>query len=130
MSQENIELIQRLYEEFGRTGGVEVWALHPDIEWHTAADLPDSAVHRGRDGVSALIDEWVASFEDLYSEVLEVIDRGEHVVVSLVLRGRISGGGEEVALPETHVWKLRDGQVVEVREYRTLDEGLEAVDNS
>jgi ketosteroid isomerase-like protein len=29
-------------------------------------------------------------------------------------------------MPENHIWKVRDGLVVEVREYPTLDEALEA----
>lgn len=50
-----------------------------------------------------------------------------YVVVPMVLRGRIRGSGEEVAMPETHVVKIRDGMIVEVREYPTLAEALEAV---
>ena len=30
-------------------------------------------------------------------------------------------------MPETWVYKLREGIVVEVREYRTIDEALEAM---
>jgi len=48
--------------------------------------------------------------------------------VSVVLRGRIRGSDEEVSVPETHVLKILDGMAVEGREYRTLDEALEAVD--
>ena len=101
-------------------------ALDPEVEWHTAADLPDSGVHRGHAGVAALIQEWVNSFEDFRTDVEELIDGGQYVVAPLVLRGRVRGSDEEVALPETHVWKLREGKVVEVREYRTLEQALEA----
>jgi ketosteroid isomerase-like protein len=113
MSQENVELIQRAYEEFDRARQPPLSVLDPEVEWHTAADLPDSGVHRGHDGVSALIQEWVNSFEDFRAEVTEFIDRDDYVVVPLVLRGRIRGSDEEVALPETHLWKVRNGKVVE-----------------
>jgi hypothetical protein len=46
----------------------------------------------------------------------------------MVLRGRIRGSGEEISMPETHLIKMRDGVAVEVREFPTLDEALEAVD--
>ena len=126
MSRENVELIQRVYEEFGKGESVE-WALDPKVEWHTAADLPDSDVHRGIDAVAALVRDWLGSFDDLRADVEQLIDQGDYVVVALVLRGRIHGTDEEVALPETHVWKLRDGKAVEVREYRTKEAALEAL---
>jgi ketosteroid isomerase-like protein len=127
MSRENVELIQRVYEEFGRTREAVEWALDADVEWHTAADLPDSDVHRGPEAVAALVRSWVESFDDFGADVEAFIDRGEYVVVPLVLRGRMRGSAEEVALPETHVWRVRDGKVVEVREYRTREAALDAL---
>jgi ketosteroid isomerase-like protein len=127
MSEENVELVRRLYDEFNRGGAAPLSLLDPRVEWHTAADLPDSGVHRGHEGVAALHAEWVGSFEDFRADVTELIDRGDYVVAPLVLRGRIRDSSDEVALPETHVWKLTAGKVVEVREYRTLDQALEAV---
>ena len=38
--------------------------------------------------------------------------------------GRRKGSSEEVELSETHVWKLRDGKAIEIREYRIGTEGL------
>jgi hypothetical protein len=64
-------------------------------------------------GFGALVQEWLDSFEDFRADTTEFIDRGEYVVVSLVLRGRVRGSDEEVALPETHVWKMREGKAVE-----------------
>ena len=46
----------------------------------------------------------------------------------MVLRARLKGSGEEVAMPETHVWKLREGKVIEVHEYGTKEAALEAID--
>ena len=138
MSEENVELIRRIYEEFDRTrrGSIEerqravLSAADPEVEWHTATDLPDSRVYRGHDGVAALIQEGVNSFEGFRVDAEEFIDRGEYVVVPLVLRGRIRGSREpeqEVTLPHTHVYKVREGKVVEAREYLTLEQALEAV---
>ena len=89
MSEENVELIRRIYEEFDRTrrGSIEerqravLSAADPEVEWHTATDLPDSRVYRGHDGVAALIQEWVNSFEGFRVDAEEFIDRGEYVVV-------------------------------------------------
>ena len=126
MSGANVELVRRAYEQFNSGQEAPLSALDEAVEWHTAADLPNSDVHRGHAGVRALIDDWVGSFEQFTADVEEYIDRGDYVVVPLVLRGRMAGG-DEVSLPETHVWRVRDGRVIEVREYRTLDAALEAL---
>lgn len=126
MSGENVDLVRRAYEQFNSGQEAPLSALDEAVEWHTAADLPNSDVHRGHAGVRALIDDWVGSFEQFTADVEEYIDRGEYVVVPLVLRGQMADG-DEVSLPETHVWRLREGRVIEVREYRTLDAALEAL---
>ena len=126
MSGENVELIRRAYEQFNSGQEAPLSGLDEAVEWHTAADLPNSDVHRGHAGVRALIDDWVGSFEQFTVDVEEYIDRGDYVVVPLVLRGQMAAG-DEVSLPETHVWRVRDGLVIEVREYRTLEAALEAL---
>jgi ketosteroid isomerase-like protein len=139
MSQENVEIVRQAFAAYEAAvsapnpqdairASIERFA-DPEIEWHTSSDLPDSGVYRGHDGVAALIQEWLNSFEDYRVDPEEFIGRGEYVVVPLVLRGRIPGSREsdqEVTLPRTHVYKVREGKVVEVREYPTLEQALEA----
>ena len=137
MSAENAELIRRTYEEANRArwGRIEevqravLSAMDPEVEWHTSSDLPDSGVYRGHDSVAALIHEWLNSFEDFRADPEEFIDRGAYVVVPLLLRGRIPGSREsdqEVTLSRAHVYEVREGKVVEVRECLTLKQALEA----
>jgi len=131
MSQENVETLKRGFEAFNR-GDINAMLeeFDPDVEWHTASDIPDSTVYRGHDGVASLIQEWVNSFEDFRVDAEELIDRGEYVVLSVVLRGRIPGSLEsdrEVTLRRFGVDKVRNGKIVEVREYMTLEQVLEAV---
>ena len=126
MSRENVEAVQRGYEHFNRTHTPLYELLDPNAEWHTASDLPDTGTHRGHDGIAALFSEWVGSFEDFRADVQELLDSGEYVVVWCVLRGRARDSGATVELPEGHVWKFREGKAVEVREYRSKGEALEA----
>src|SRR5829696_2481157 len=131
MSQENVETLKRGFEAFNR-GDINAMLeeFDPDVEWHTASDIPDSTVYRGHDGVASLIQEWVNSFEDFRVDAEELIDRGEYVVLSVVLRGRIPGSLEsdrEVTLRRFGVDKVSNGKIVEVREYMTLEQVLEAV---
>ena len=90
--------------------------------------MPDSATYRGHDGVAKLFSEWSESFDDLRFDPEEFIDAGDDVVVAVLrLSGRIRGSGEEVTMPETHVWTMRDGKGVECREYPTKAEALKAL---
>jgi ketosteroid isomerase-like protein len=127
MSQENVEIVRANYESFNRTHEVGQDAFHPDIEWHTRADLPDSGTHRGHDGVAQLFSSWVEAFEDLRVDPVELIDAGDLVVAVVRLGGGIRGSGQVVEMEETHVWREVDGKTTEVREYQTKREALEAV---
>ena len=127
MSEENVERVRQAYKLYERTQQPDYELLHADVAWHTAQDLPDSDTYRGHAGVAEVYSEWIDSFEDFRVEVEEMIDGGgELVVVMTRLRGRFRGSSEEVNLIEAHVWKLLDGKAVEVREYRSRDEALEA----
>ena len=127
MSPENVEIIRGTFEEWAQTGELVYRRLDPEIEWQTRADLPDSGVYRRHDGVTALTQEWGTLFEDLRFEVQEYIDRGDCVVVPLVVRGRIRGSEQDVTMLETWVMRLCDGLIVQVHEYGTVEEGLQGV---
>src|SRR2546423_3370720 len=56
MSQENVEVVRRAYEAFNRWGvhpggerNPEIPPLlHPEVEFHTYASVPEAGVYRGR----------------------------------------------------------------------------------
>lgn len=127
MSQESVEIVRAGYRSFNRTYEVDVDTFHPSIEWHTRDDLPDSGTHRGHAGVAQLFSSWVEAFEDLRVDPEELIDADDFVVAVVRLRGHIRGSGQEVEMEETHVWRHLDGKAIEVREYQTKAEALEAV---
>ena len=122
-----MEIVRSGYQSFNRTHKLDVDAFHPNIEWHTRDDLPDSGTHRGHDGVGQLLSSWVEAFEDLRVDPEELIDADELVVAVVRLRGRIRGSGQDVEMEETHVWRHLDGKATEVREYQTKAEALKAV---
>jgi ketosteroid isomerase-like protein len=101
-------------------------SLDDEVEWHRAGDEPEVETLRGPAAVAAMMGEWFNSFDQFRVEALEFIDGGKCVVVPLRYSGRLPGSGAEVAIEETNVFWVRDGKVVEVREYRTKPEALEA----
>lgn len=125
MSAENVERVRESYEFVDREHAPDVDLLHPDVRWHTRADLPDTATYSGHDGAARLLAEWFGAFDELHVDVEELIDAGEQVVVVLRLHGRARGGAHEVDMFETHVLTMRDGKVSEVHEYLTRAEALE-----
>jgi len=127
MSRENVELIQAQFEHFAETGRLDWRVVDPKFEWHSNDDVPHSGVHRGHEGAAAVLRDWIDSFEDFHIEVSNFIDRGEYLIVPLVIRGRIRGTDAEVARPETWVYKVRKGMIVEGHGYGTLEQALEVM---
>jgi hypothetical protein len=68
---------------------------------------------------------WVATFETFTSEPQEFIDAGDHVVVPLVV-ARPRESAATVTIEETQVFS--DGAIVAVREFRTIEQALDAVE--
>jgi len=126
MSGANVEIVRRLYDEFNATLELPPWALREDVEWQPPADEPDNGLRRGADAVNAYVRDWASTFDDYGCDVHELIDRGDSVVASLHLHGRIRDSGVPLSVPLTQVWTIRDGTVTQVHEYRTTAEALEA----
>jgi ketosteroid isomerase-like protein len=97
----------------------------PDIEWYVLPDAPDPGPHRGRNVVLERMAVW-RDMLALRGEVFEYIDAGEYVIMPLRMRGRPPGSDADVVLDEVYVSKFLDGKIVELREYRTKAEALEA----
>jgi ketosteroid isomerase-like protein len=120
----NRDLVQQIYDEFNETLELPRWLLDAEMEWWPPADEPDNDVRRGAEDAIVYVREWAGSFEDYRCEVLELVESSDHVAASLVLHGRIPESTGELTLPLTQVWRIRDGRIVEVREYRTLAEAV------
>lgn len=73
---------------------------------------------------------WPSAFENFGADIDEIIDKRAYVVVSLVLHGRLKASGQQVTMPETHVWEVSGGKVIEMREYSTSEAALQAVSAS
>jgi ketosteroid isomerase-like protein len=128
MSQENVEIVRAATEAFNR-GDLEAWLADadPEIEWHVLPEAPDPGPHRGRHVVLARARLWQETLADFRAEVEEFIDAGEYVIAPTRMRGRPPGSDVDVVLDEVYVSKLCDGKIIELREYRTRAEALEAV---
>ena len=100
--------------------------MHPEIEAHDPPEVPDAAVHRGRAAVRRDWEETAGLFEDFSIDVEKSFDRGDEVVVFLRFRGRGRDSGAELAAPMAHVWTIRNGKAVRLRQFLDRLEALKA----
>jgi ketosteroid isomerase-like protein len=133
MSQENVEIVRRVFDAADRRDADAIFALYdPDVEWDASRMLPGlgefTEVAHGHDGLRRFFGEWLEAWESDEYVYDELIDTGGDVVVSIATqrgRGRVSG--VEVARLLAGVWTIRAGRIVRVVWFPTRAEALEAV---
>ena len=135
MSRENVELVQRAFEQFkaGLANGDPAAPFDsglnaPDAEWILP---PNSAgfrqVYRGRDGFLEFIETWTEDF--VWSIELErLIDAGDDRVVGVFhQRATGKGSGAPVELHMALVYELQAGRIFRMTNFLDPAEALEAV---
>ena len=125
MSSENVEVVRAVWQAFARREfPAEVFA--DEVKWHTAADMPERETCTGVEAIQRMLATGWEHVVDPGLQAEELIDAGARVVV----RWRGWGTGRASGLPidwhEAHTYELRDRKVIEVREYRSWEEALEA----
>jgi ketosteroid isomerase-like protein len=133
MSQENVEIVRRMYEAWMAGDDEAIFSifdpairLNPDPEasW---VGIDDDYV--GHDGFRRYMGAVYEAFEDYRPEVERIIDAGEGRVLTLAVEhGRGRGSGAEVQAAKTaHLWTLREGKAVRLDLFLERSRALEAV---
>ena len=128
---EGSDFAARVYEAINARDREAIKALcDPDIVVGTTVEA-----YRGPEAVLEWLDEGLDAFDDFTVDLLEVEERGGHVMASMRQRGRGKASGAEVDHEFTHVWTLRDGRAVRMRSFsdhedavRYAQGGVRAVD--
>jgi ketosteroid isomerase-like protein len=131
MSQENVEVVRRLYETSARRDSAAVLALYDpevviDVTHGAVGEVAGRTVHHGHEGLRTFFRAWYEAWERVEPDLRELLDTGEHVVSIETTRGRGRASGVEVELQQCGVWTIRDGKIVRVVWFTTRDEALEA----
>jgi ketosteroid isomerase-like protein len=92
----------------------------------TPPQVPDSAVHRGREAVMRDWRDTFDSFEDFSVEVEECHDLGDDLLVFVQYRGLGRGSRVPVEMSMAHVLTVREGRLLRLRQFLTREEALEA----
>jgi ketosteroid isomerase-like protein len=127
MSEREVSVVRRMFEAWSANDPDPALELvDEEIEWHPAQDEPETGTLHGKEALQGMMLKWLTAFDELRVEPFEFIDAGDAVVIPLQLTGKLPDSGVEVSNEETMVFWLRGGKVVEVREYRTKPEALDA----
>jgi len=126
VSQANVDVVQRVYEEWARGDFSAGELFHPDVEFEMV-DWPGRARSRG---VEAMREAWLESlraWEDFRAAPAGFVESGPYVVVTTHVTARGKGSGAAVTAETATVWTLEDGKVTRLALHWNAAEGLEAV---
>ena len=128
MSQENVEIVRRVYAEWERGDFRTLDCFDPEVRvvW------VDEMFARGSEskGVRSLarnMGEFLGAWDGATASAERIVAAGEQVVVLSCWRGRGKASGIEVATRLGSVWTMRDGKVVQMENYADPGKALAAV---
>lgn len=128
MSQENVEVVRRVWDAAQRGDTTAVFELYdPAIVWEVHYGAPElKGVYEGYEGVRRLFEQWREPFEAYHEHVETLIDAGASVLAGVRLGGRGVTSGAEVDFLSWVLYAVRDGRVIRVDVFGGEDEALEA----
>ena len=126
MSNENVDLVRRVYKAFNARDLDAILELaDPEIEWHSTFAQIGGAVYRGHDELR----KWHEDFENAWAggihlDTEAMFDLDEHVLSYAVMHARGIGSGAEASLPIAQIWRFNAGRVIYLKTYIERDEAL------
>jgi len=133
MSQENVEVVRRLFDVFNRGGPdavIEAGFLSPEIVFDPSRlGIPGVGILRGQEAVRAFFKEdWFGAFpfEEWEIHIEEPVSDGDRVIVKSSQQGRGASSGAAAGLELGNIFTLRNHQVVRMAVFGRPEEALEA----
>src|SRR5918995_271 len=131
MSQENVEIVRRVYEAAAHRDATTVLDLYdPEVELDVSrlqiVGFMGRDLYRGHEGLRSFFHEWHDAWERIEYDYDELIDVGDQVVSVVTRRGRGRASGADVELHVALLWTIRKGKVGGVVWFPTRAEALEA----
>jgi ketosteroid isomerase-like protein len=128
MSQENVEIVRRIYASWAPGSSPAASnLLHPNIEWVNPSDALEPGTRTGIDAFTSITEGLDATIRDFRMDVERFIDAGPRVVVIATMRGRGSASGIEIKRRHGSVWTIRAGKAVRFEWFYEPEDALEAV---
>jgi ketosteroid isomerase-like protein len=129
MSQENVAVVREALNAFARDGldGLAAYWTE-DIDHRALEGAPDDrGPMHGKEAMRAYVQDWLDTFDNVKTDVVELIDAEEDKVIAVLrMSGRAKLSGIETELTYAGVYTIRDGKIARGREYATRNQALEA----
>ena len=125
MSEENIEIVRRVYESWAKGDFSNAEAYDPNVEFEMP-DWPEGASARGLEEMSRTWFQALNAWEGFRSEPQEFIANGPHVLVRNRIVARGKGSGLDVDADTASLFTLEEGRVVRLALYWNLESAFEA----
>lgn len=131
MSQENLDIVRRVYDSLEHPDASVRALWHPEVEFDVSRDIFGAVVgggrYRGVEGVRSWMLDLYAAWDRMDIDCEELIEAGEQVISVLRVHGRGRTSGIELEYHPAGVWTLRGGKIVRVVWFATRGDALEAV---
>jgi ketosteroid isomerase-like protein len=119
--QQNLETVQRAFAALGKNDMNQLKGLlSPDVEWHTPGPkdvLPFAGVHKGPDAVVQWWKKLGEVEEALHFAPKDFIPHKDKVIVTGEGEMRVKSTGKTLAGEWVHIYTLKDGKIVDYREF-------------
>jgi ketosteroid isomerase-like protein len=126
MSQENVEIVRRIYDGWSRGDfSVGTNLMAPDFEWHQHAEAVEPGSHRGA-AIGGAITKIFEVYEDFRVGPEEYSDAGDQVVVTARVQATGKGSGVELDVRYSFVWTVRGGKLAELAVFLDRSQALGA----
>jgi ketosteroid isomerase-like protein len=130
MSQENVELVGRVFEWVNRGDVDRALKELPDdfeVDWSNSIG-PVKGVYRGREQIRALLSSFIEAFDSWHWDPQEFIEVDEsQLIVINHTRQRGRGSGVEVTATGAQLWMFAGGKAMRLKLYQSKPDALEAV---
>jgi ketosteroid isomerase-like protein len=119
MAEQSVEVIRRVYEALA-SGDVPaaLRAMADDLAWHEAEGMPYGGVYRSGEAVAQnVLGPITQDIPDFAVSVEDLIGSGDRVAAVVRYTGTGKTSGNTLDLPVVHLWDVRDGKIVQFRQF-------------
>jgi len=127
MSEENVEIVRRVYDLYSERGELPLELVSNDFEFDVSDATPDMPGTQDRNAAESLFRSYAGMFDGFSIELKNIIaSKGPTVVTEVRDGGRIRNTEAEVHNEFFHVWTVRDGEIVRWSSHAQRGQALEA----
>ena len=121
MSEENVELVRRIYDAWDREESARDF-IAADVEYVNPSYAVEPGTRRGRKSFAVVRD----TYEDFEIKIERIIDAGDQTVALAHYTASGPVSGVPVAGEHGYVWTVRDGLAVRFQWFQSHREALDA----